>query len=82
VEKYSRAGQGTVGNMARAHCMLDTQDYKYTHSGCVILVAFPLHQWLRGRALILLYTYIAWLFNPKFKFHYAMSSKFVKSWIV
>jgi hypothetical protein len=22
------------------HCMLDTQSYKYTHSGCVILIVF------------------------------------------
>ena len=29
-------------NMARTHCMLDTEDYKYTHSGCVILIALPL----------------------------------------
>ena len=26
----------------------------YTHSGCAILIAFPLQQWLHGRALILL----------------------------
>ena len=35
VEKYCRAGQATVENMAHAHCMLDTQGYKYTHSSCV-----------------------------------------------
>ena len=30
-----------------------------TNTGCVILVAFPLHQWLHERALVLCYTYIA-----------------------
>jgi hypothetical protein len=29
-------------NMALAHCMLDNQDYRYTCTGCVILIAFPL----------------------------------------
>jgi len=32
---------------------------KYTHSGCVILVAFPLQQWLHERASMLGYTHIA-----------------------
>jgi len=44
--------------MALAHCMLDTEGYKYTHSGCVILIAFPLKQWLHERASMLHYTYI------------------------
>ena len=59
MEKYCRAGQNTDDNMAHAHCMLDTQDYKYTHSGCVILIAFPLQHWLHERASKLLSTYIA-----------------------
>jgi hypothetical protein len=46
VDKYCRAGQTTDGNMAHAHCMLDTWGYKYTHSDCVILIAFPQQQWL------------------------------------
>jgi hypothetical protein len=29
VEKYGRVGQATDDNMAYAHCMLDTKDYKY-----------------------------------------------------
>jgi hypothetical protein len=33
----------------------------YTHSGCVILIAFPLQQWLHERASVLRYTYIACL---------------------
>jgi len=31
VEKYSRAGQATDDNMTHAHCVLDTQGYKWTH---------------------------------------------------
>jgi len=32
VEKYSRAGQATDGNMAHAHCMLYTEGYKHTQN--------------------------------------------------
>jgi hypothetical protein len=32
-----------------------------THSECVILIAFPQQQWLRERASVLPYTYIAHL---------------------
>jgi hypothetical protein len=59
VEKYRRAGQAT--NKAHAHCTLDTLVRKYSHSGCVILVAFPQQQWLHERASMLRYTYIACL---------------------
>jgi hypothetical protein len=34
-----------------------------TISGCVILIAFPLQQWLHERASMLRYTYIACLVN-------------------
>jgi hypothetical protein len=34
-----------------------------THSQYVILIAFPLQQWLRERASILRYTYVACLVN-------------------
>jgi len=30
--------------MAVVHCMLDNYGYNYTHSGCVILIAFPLQR--------------------------------------
>jgi len=30
-----------------------------THSGCVILIAFPLQKWLQERASLLRYTYTA-----------------------
>ena len=33
--KYCRVGRTTVDSMAHAHCMLDTQSYKHTHSSCV-----------------------------------------------
>jgi hypothetical protein len=73
VEKYCRADEATEDNMANAHCMLDTFGYKHTHihthththththSGCVILIAFPLQQWLHERASLLPCTYIACL---------------------
>jgi hypothetical protein len=31
VEKYCTAGQATDYSMVHAHCMLDTQGYKYRH---------------------------------------------------
>jgi len=34
----------------------DNYGYKHTHSRCVILIAFPLQQWLHERALVLRYT--------------------------
>jgi len=30
VEKYCTARQATDGNIAHAHCMLDTESYKHT----------------------------------------------------
>jgi len=33
----------------------------HTHVGCVILIVFPLQQWLHKRACMLRYTYIACL---------------------
>jgi hypothetical protein len=57
-KKYCRAGQATVDNMGHMHCVLDTQGYKYTHSGCVIVIALPLHQWLHEGTSMLRYTYI------------------------
>jgi len=32
LNKYCRLGQALDENMAHAHCMLDTQCYKYTHT--------------------------------------------------
>jgi len=59
VEKFYWAGQATDENMAHAHCMLDTLDYKYTQLGCVIHIAFLLQQWFDARALMLRYMYTA-----------------------
>jgi hypothetical protein len=61
VGNYSSAGQATDNNMAHAHCMLDTQGYTHTHTGYVILIAFPPQQWLHERPSMLRYTYIAGL---------------------
>jgi hypothetical protein len=41
--------------MTHAHYTLDTQGYKHT----LIIIAFPLQQWLQERASLLRYTYIA-----------------------
>ena len=35
-------------NVTHAHCMLDTSGYKYTQ--VVLLIAFPLPEWLYERA--------------------------------
>jgi len=55
VEKYCRAGQLTDINMAHARYMLE--GYKYTPSVCVILIAFPLQQWLHERACVTLHAH-------------------------
>jgi len=52
VEKYCRAGHATDDNTAHAHCMLDTQGYKYIHSLCSTLIAFPQQQWLHEHVSI------------------------------
>jgi len=57
-KKSCRVGQATEDNMAHAHCMLDTEATN-THTGCVILIAPPLRQWLHERASVSRYTYIA-----------------------
>ena len=51
VEKYCRAGQTTDNKIAHAPFMPDVCGYKYTHSEYVILIAFPLQQWLHKRVL-------------------------------
>jgi hypothetical protein len=62
VEKYCRVRQATDDNMAHAHYMLDTQGYKYAHSVCVILIAFPTVTMAAWTCLnVTLYVYIACL---------------------
>jgi len=58
VGKYSRAGQATDDNMAHKHCVLDTN----THSEYVMVIAFPLQQWLHERASLLPYSTLPVLF--------------------
>jgi hypothetical protein len=41
-----RTGQATEDNMANEYYMLVTKGYKHTHSENVILVAYPLQQWI------------------------------------
>jgi hypothetical protein len=45
--------------MTHAHCVLDNYGYRHTHLKYVILIALPRQKWLRERALISGYTYIA-----------------------
>jgi hypothetical protein len=59
VEKYCGAGQAPDDDMTHAHCVLDTYGYKHTHTGCVIVTAFPLQQCLHELSSLLHYTYIA-----------------------
>jgi hypothetical protein len=54
--KILRARQATDDNTAHVHCMLDTKGNKY--SDYLILIAFPLQQWLHERASWLRDTYI------------------------
>jgi hypothetical protein len=67
MDKYSREGQVTYGNMAHAQCMLGTEGYRqtdrHTHTGCVILIAFPLQQCFHKHASMLHYACIACLVN-------------------
>jgi hypothetical protein len=60
VEKYGRARQDTDDNIIRRMrfaCWISKATD--THSENVIRIAFPLQQWLRERASVLLYTYSA-----------------------
>jgi hypothetical protein len=62
VEKYGRVGQTTDDNIIRrmrfACWITKATD---THSEYAILTAFPRQQWLRERASVLRYAYIACL---------------------
>jgi len=53
VKKYCRAEQATDDSMGHAHNATNT------HSEYVTLIAFPLEQWLHGRASVIRCTYIA-----------------------
>jgi hypothetical protein len=63
VEKYGRARGVTVLRRKRLECWITKATD--THSAYVILNAFPRKQWLRERAPMLRYTYIACLVTLK-----------------
>ena len=58
MEKYRSAGKATDDLVLQVPCVLDAKGYKYTQSGCVIFIDFPLQQWLHESARMLHYTYI------------------------
>ena len=62
MEKYDPTRQVPDGNIVRRTlfaCWITKATY--THSEYVILITFPLQQWLHERASMLRYTYIACL---------------------
>jgi hypothetical protein len=62
VEKYSRAGQATDGNIIwHMHVTCWISEATYMHPEYVILTAFPWQQWLYEYSSILCYIYIACL---------------------
>ena len=61
VEKHFRAGQATDHNTAHAHCLLNKR--LQAQSEYVIIVAFPLQQWLHERASMLRYSALSVLLN-------------------
>jgi hypothetical protein len=61
VENVVRVGQAIDDNIVwrmRVACWITKTTE--THSKCVTIIAFPRQQWLRERATVLRYTYIAW----------------------
>ena len=62
MEKYCRARQVTDDNIAHAHCILDTEDYKHTLRICNTYW-FPSLQLLQVRASILHYNTLPNLFS-------------------
>ena len=60
VGKYGRLGQAT-GNIRRMRSACRMPKATDTHSEYVILIAFPLQQWLREGTSILRHTYVAYI---------------------
>jgi len=77
VGKYCRAGQATDDNMAPAHCMLDTKCTN-ANSEYVILIAFPLQQWLHKRAWMVRYTHTDCLVINVWELRITKCKKFLK----
>ena len=67
MEKYCTARQATDDNMAHVHCMLDDYGYK-RNSIYVILIGFPLQQWLHECMSMLCHTYITCLVEAVLRF--------------
>ena len=59
MEKYRRAGQATDANTIQLMRIASQKPKaKNTHSEYVILMAFPLQQWLRERSSVLRLTFL------------------------
>jgi len=58
VEKYSRVGEATDDNTAHENFTLNTEGYRLTIDNTIILINFPLLQWLQERTSMLLTLYI------------------------
>jgi len=68
VEKCGRAGQATDGNKIRLMLFACwTPKATNTHSEYVIVITFPLQQWLHERTSVLHCTYIACLVKLSFR---------------
>ena len=63
MQKYCRGRQAT-GESRCMHIARWMHKAVDTHSECVILIAFPLQQWLHKHASVLHYMYIACLVFP------------------
>jgi hypothetical protein len=70
VKNYGKARQVTDDNITRrVRIAWSMNKAIYTHSKYVIIIlAFPLQQWLRERASILRYKYTACLVGRNFRF--------------
>jgi hypothetical protein len=70
VEKYCRARQATDDNVICRMCIAFwIPKSKNTHSEYVILIAFPLQQWLHERTSVLRYMYTARLVKRLWQWH-------------
>jgi hypothetical protein len=68
VEKCCRAGKGTYGKMAHAHCMLTTSDYKYTIRIWIIYWFYTAKLVAQTRLNVRLYVYCLYCLNLEIDF--------------
>ena len=76
VENYCRIGQATYGDIIRRMriaCWIPKATN--THTGCIILIAFPLQQWLYESTSMLRYTYAACLVIHIYQLKYIVQMK-------